>query len=88
MALDRSAKLAGPHGTPVPRSSTGIHHDRRQPGGGLYPNEESAARRLLEDASLTIENVSLGRWPQNPGWTYQDAFLLSAEHSNSVRNQS
>jgi SAM-dependent methyltransferase len=48
--------------------------------------EESDARRLLEDASLTIEHLSLGQWSQNPGWTYQDAFLLSAQHSNSVRN--
>jgi SAM-dependent methyltransferase len=39
--------------------------------------EESAARRMLEDASLTIEHLSLGKWSQNPGWTAQDAFLLS-----------
>ncbi len=50
--------------------------------------EESVARRLLEDASLTIEDLSLGQWSQNPGWTYQDAILLSAEHSHSVRNHS
>jgi SAM-dependent methyltransferase len=49
--------------------------------------EESDARRLLEDASLTIEHVSLGHWSQNPGWTYQDAFLLSAQNSNSERNR-
>ena len=49
--------------------------------------EESVARHLLEDASLTIEHLSLGQWSQNPGWTYQDAILLSAEQCNSARNQ-
>jgi SAM-dependent methyltransferase len=41
--------------------------------------EESVARRMLEDASLTIEHLSLGCWSQNPGWTGQDAFLLSVQ---------
>jgi SAM-dependent methyltransferase len=53
-----------------------------------YPNnpeaviayEENVARRMLENASLTIEDLSLGKWSQNPGWTWQDAFLLSAAH--------
>jgi hypothetical protein len=42
--------------------------------------EEGVARRMLEDASLTIEHLSLGGWSQNPGWTWQDAFLVSAAH--------
>jgi SAM-dependent methyltransferase len=42
--------------------------------------EESDARRLLEGASLTIEDGAWGQWSQNAGWTYQDAFLLSAQH--------
>jgi SAM-dependent methyltransferase len=50
--------------------------------------EESVARRMLEDASLTIEHLSLGQWSQHPGWTGQDAFLLSTEQRNSVRSQS
>jgi hypothetical protein len=42
--------------------------------------EQSVARQMLENASLTIEDLSLGKWSQNPGWTWQDAFLLSAAH--------
>jgi hypothetical protein len=42
--------------------------------------EESVARQMLENASFTIEHLTLGKWSQNPGWTSQDAFLLSAAH--------
>jgi SAM-dependent methyltransferase len=42
--------------------------------------EENVARRMLEDASLTIEDLSLGNWSHNQGWTWQDVFLLSATH--------
>jgi SAM-dependent methyltransferase len=60
----------------------------KRDGSVGYPNdpeavvayEESVARRMLEDASLTIEHLSLGAWSHNPGWTGQDAFLLSAAH--------
>jgi len=39
--------------------------------------EESDAARLLTDAGLHIHDLSLGVWSGNPGWTYQDAFLVS-----------
>jgi SAM-dependent methyltransferase len=39
--------------------------------------EERDAVVLLRNASLSIESLSLGKWIGNPGWTFQDVFVVS-----------
>jgi SAM-dependent methyltransferase len=39
--------------------------------------EEADACAMLRNASLSIEELSLGQWSLNPGWTHQDVFVVS-----------
>jgi ubiquinone/menaquinone biosynthesis C-methylase UbiE len=39
--------------------------------------EQSDAIQMCEDCGLKVETVSLGAWAGDPGWTYQDAILVS-----------
>jgi hypothetical protein len=39
--------------------------------------EQDDALRMFEVCGLRIEEVSLGTWAKNPGWTYQDAILAT-----------
>ena len=50
--------------------------DRSNPEAVLA-YEEGDAVAMLHDAGLSIEELSLGRWSLHPGWTFQDAFLVS-----------
>ena len=50
--------------------------DRDNPEG-VVAYEEADASAMLRNASLSIEQLSLGQWSLNPGWTSQDAFVVS-----------
>jgi SAM-dependent methyltransferase len=41
--------------------------------------EEADASAMLRNASLSIEGLSQGQWSGNPGWTFQDVFLVSRQ---------
>jgi hypothetical protein len=47
--------------------------------------EEPVARRILESGGLTINELSLGKWSKNNGWTYQDVFLLGKRPPTLMR---
>jgi SAM-dependent methyltransferase len=52
--------------------------DRNNPEA-VVAYEEADASAMLRNASLSIEQLSLGQWSQNPGWTFQDAFVVSKQ---------
>jgi len=39
--------------------------------------DQNDATRMLTDAGLVIEDISLGTWSGNPGWIGQDSILVS-----------
>lgn len=41
--------------------------------------EEADASAMLRNASLSVEQFSPGQWSLNPGWTFQDVFIVSRQ---------
>lgn len=52
--------------------------DRSNPEA-VIAYEEADAVGMLQNASLSIEELSLGRWSLHSGWTFQDVFLVSRQ---------
>ena len=60
-----------------PHDGGGYHTANRNNPESVVAFEEADAIQLLTEAGLSIEEVSLGSWSGNPGWSGQDTILVS-----------